>query len=290
MFGYIRPQVPELKVKDHELYRAIYCGLCRSMGRCTGCLSRFTLNYDFVFLAAVLLVANGESFEVKRGRCMAHPIKARAYVESNETLSRVSSLSALLCYYKVEDDIADSKGIKKLAARLVLPALRSAKKRAKNPHELETTVKEKLSYLSELEKKRTPSPDAPASVFGELLGEIARAGILAEDEAMRRIMYSIGYHTGRWIYAIDAVCDMADDQKSGSYNPYLLSLGDTLTDSDRKLIESSLRLELCELEKGIALLPLEEREMLKDIIENILYAGLPAILNKNIYMEDTTSK
>ena len=53
MFGYIKPLTPELRIREHECYRAYYCGLCRAMGKCTGQCSRMTLSYDFVFLAAV---------------------------------------------------------------------------------------------------------------------------------------------------------------------------------------------------------------------------------------------
>lgn len=53
MFGYIRPFIPELKVKDKELYQAYYCGLCRAL-RKYGMTSRMTLTYDATF-AAILL-------------------------------------------------------------------------------------------------------------------------------------------------------------------------------------------------------------------------------------------
>ncbi len=285
MFGYIRPYVPELKVKDHELYRAIYCGLCRAMGKCTGQLSRLTLNYDFVFLCAVLLVANGEPFEIKRGRCIAHPLRARAYMENNETLSRVAALSSLLVYHKMRDDAKDEKGVKKLAARLALPFLAHAKKRAKNPCELEEAVKAKLDALSELEMANTPSPDPVATRFGELLGEIARAGLTRENDALSRILYAVGYHTGRWIYAADALDDMERDRKRGSYNPYLLSFDGEPTKEDRELIGRALTLELESLERAIVLLDMDEREMLSDIIENTLYLGLPHITEKSVGVE-----
>ena len=54
MFGYIKPDIPELKMKENELYKAVYCGLCKTMGKCTGCASQLTLNYDFAFLAMLL--------------------------------------------------------------------------------------------------------------------------------------------------------------------------------------------------------------------------------------------
>ena len=82
MFGYVKPFVPELKVAQHELYRAVYCGLCRAMGRVTGQASRFTLSYDLVFLAAVRMILEGETPVLEHFSCMAHPLTkiGRAHV------------------------------------------------------------------------------------------------------------------------------------------------------------------------------------------------------------------
>ena len=77
MFGYVKPDIPELKVKDNELYKATYCGLCKTMGKCTGCISRLTLNYDFVFLALVRMVLENVKGNVRMRRCMLHPLKKR---------------------------------------------------------------------------------------------------------------------------------------------------------------------------------------------------------------------
>ena len=30
MFGYVKPAYPELLVKEYELYRAVYCGICEA--------------------------------------------------------------------------------------------------------------------------------------------------------------------------------------------------------------------------------------------------------------------
>ena len=35
MFGYIVPEKPEMKIKEYELFRAYYCGVCRSIGSTT---------------------------------------------------------------------------------------------------------------------------------------------------------------------------------------------------------------------------------------------------------------
>ena len=50
MFGYIRPKIPELKVREYDQYKGIYCSLCKRMGKEYGVASRFALSYDSTFL------------------------------------------------------------------------------------------------------------------------------------------------------------------------------------------------------------------------------------------------
>nr|MCR4710859.1 DUF5685 family protein [Clostridia bacterium] len=54
MFGYTVALRDELKVKEWELYRGYYCGVCKSIGRRYGQLPRITLSYDAAFLAMLL--------------------------------------------------------------------------------------------------------------------------------------------------------------------------------------------------------------------------------------------
>lgn len=66
---------PSWKVAEYEKYRAAYCGLCVCIGRATGQISRVTLSYDLVFLAAVRMVLEGITPEFKPMRCLVHPLK-----------------------------------------------------------------------------------------------------------------------------------------------------------------------------------------------------------------------
>lgn len=38
-------------------------------------------------------------------------------------------------------------------------------------------------------------------------------------DTRERVLRQMFYHTGRWLYLLDAVQDLKDDMKSGSYNP-----------------------------------------------------------------------
>lgn len=60
MFGYVKAYKPELKVRDYEQYKAVYCSLCKTLGREYGLFARLTLSYDFTFAALLRLALSGE--------------------------------------------------------------------------------------------------------------------------------------------------------------------------------------------------------------------------------------
>ncbi|MBR0190231.1 MAG: hypothetical protein IJQ23_07605, partial [Clostridia bacterium] len=70
MFGYLTTDFPNLYVKDVVLYKAAYCGLCKSIGRTCGTKGRFLLNYDLTFLSVFIHNVLGEDFEIKKQRCI----------------------------------------------------------------------------------------------------------------------------------------------------------------------------------------------------------------------------
>ena len=59
MFGYVKPRACELLVKEYELYKSAYCGLCIEGGREVSRLTRFLLNDDFVFLCLLRMAVTG---------------------------------------------------------------------------------------------------------------------------------------------------------------------------------------------------------------------------------------
>ena len=131
MFGYVRTVPSELRLREYECYRAYYCGLCRSMGKCTGACSRLTLSYDFVFLAACRAWLCGEKPETKRFRCALHPLRRRLTVTGSEQLDYCADASVLLSYHKCLDDLGDERGFRRLRAGLAKFALHGGYKKAK---------------------------------------------------------------------------------------------------------------------------------------------------------------
>ena len=60
MFGYVEPDKPELKIREFEVFRGYYCGVCKSIGKRFGQVPRISLNYDLAFLAVLLDSTQGK--------------------------------------------------------------------------------------------------------------------------------------------------------------------------------------------------------------------------------------
>ncbi len=272
MFGYIKPQVAELKVKENEFYKAVYCGLCKALGQKSKLLS-FTLSYDFVFLAIVkMAVLKEKQISLGKKRCMAHPFKKRSYLKSNPCLESTARAAALLLYYNLLDDINDSKGFKKLVARLSLPKASKIYKRNLQNKLLDEKISHELSLLSEAEKNECSSVYELAEPFGRLLGAVFTEG--CEDEKISKGLYAFGRHIGRWIYIVDALDDIEEDKKSGSFNALIAEKEGCDSQSFENNMRDALIFELIEAEKILSLFYIEDEGLL-NIIKNILCLGMP---------------
>ncbi len=282
MFGYVRARRADLLVRQDALYRGIYCGLCREMGRCTGQCSRLTLSYDMVFLYLIRASLQNLTPRVRQGRCALHPFRRRPMVESDAELRYAARVSALLVYGKVCDDLADERGVKRLLKRFARPFAAHAKKRA-DLDALYREIEARQTELAELEAEKLPSVDAPADCFGRLLSAVFAYGL--EGDA-KMVASAVGFRTGRWIYAVDAADDLNDDAKNGAYNPFIRLYGDSVDEKQRELIASAMRIDLNEISN--ALLLADESELIA-IARNIAECGMADATDKAVLHSETTT-
>ena len=283
MFGYIKPDIPELKMKENELYKAVYCGLCKTMGKCTGCASQLTLSYDFAFLALIRMVSDDIKGEIKMKSCGVHPFKKRPMLMQNEALEFCAKSSVILTKLKLKDNINDSLGLSKLKAKTAALLPLFFKKTDKNLKDLEEKVAECINNLTALEKENSDSIDETANTFGALLGILCSYG---HNDDKARILYEIGYHLGKWIYVIDAIDDMADDIKKKSYNVIVNSYGNELNNSHRDALYCAMMLELDCMSKSIELLDFTNHNDVEGIIKNIIYSGMVKTTRKILMLDE----
>ena len=268
MFGYVRPLREELKCRDFDLYRATYCGLCRTMRKRCGWLAPVVLNFDFTFLAILLAPKEGERL-TNCCRCHIPPFFRRCMCESSAGLELAADESVILAYWQLRDKVRDEGLWRGLPARLLSLLLRPCFRRAaaRQP-DFDRVVTTQLEQLHQMEETRCSSIDRAADAFAVLLQAAAPK---SSDECRERAMRQLLYHLGRWIYLADARDDLEDDRTSGSYNPVSLRYGDTSCDEPLGLtMEHSLNL----MRSACALLDLGRQE---ELVNNVLYLGLPLV-------------
>ncbi len=290
MFGYVKPFIPNLRVKEYELYKSIYCGLCRSMKKHTGNLSRVTLSYDMTFFALVRMALTDTAFTIRKRRCVVHPLKKRPVMDDNEALAYAAYVGALLAAHKVEDNALDEKGLRKFGACLLRPYAGFLRKRAaRAAYEIETAVLAMVRETRRLEAENCPSPDMPAEVFGEMLAVLLSLGLDGANEAVAR---EIGRHTGRFVYLIDAVCDYEEDRKKGAYNPFLYAFSDEaeMERFRRETLYGILMRESEAVLHAVNLLDFEGKPMFYACIENIITDGVESALSMAAGKEQNDDK
>ncbi len=276
MFGYVRPLAAELKVSEYEKYRAAYCGLCSSIGRLSGQVSRLTLSYDLVFLGMVRMILDGEVPDFEERRCLAHPMRKRAVMKPSNGMEFAAAASAILAYAKNEDDRIDESGLRRLRSVVCAPFFKKIASAGGRilPEKCSDEVILRLGALAELEGKRCDSIDLTSSAFGDVLGYVFS---LCYDGAKASLAREIGYNVGRVIYVIDAADDMVSDIKRGRYNALAEGWGTLALDGEkmsplvRESVSVSLPIELEALAE--CMIELDPNHVFTPIVKNIVFYG-----------------
>lgn len=281
MFGYVYIDKPELKIKDYEAYRGVYCSLCKALGKEYSVFARFVLNYDCTFLSLFLMSRSSSCHGFKQGRCPFNPAKKCSYtVSADEELSKGAALTVITSYYKLLDSIADGGIFKKIGCTLIRPFFASWHNKAKKSFpKYENAVKEMFNSQLECEKSEDPCLDMAAEPTAKMLEAVLKIEAKSENEAIA--LSQLGYHMGRWIYLMDAAADIEEDRESGNFNPFLLKYSNAES-VDIKEVDAIISQSYFLLTKAYELI---DKHRFHDILDNIIYSGLAVKQRTILYPE-----
>ena len=301
MIGYIRPNTPELKLREYQYYRGVYCGLCRAMGRCTGQCSRLALSYDLVFLSLVRLALVGGNptgeqrtrpVAFDRRRCLIHPLRPRLSLQSGDVTDYTACAAAVLNYHKLLDDKADETGSKQMRARLALPSFARFMRRAERRYPgLSACILPHMEQLHQMESSGLASADEPATAFGEVLAALFSYGL---DPTSARIAHHIGFHVGRWLYLIDAIDDYEEDVRRGRPNALHRLYGERgITEERRADLQAALALDLQKATDALDLIDIPTDPCgveLSPLLYHMLQVALPQKTHQVIFKDEHPCK
>lgn len=268
MFGYITANKPELKIKEYNVYRSYYCGLCKALGKNGGHTARLSLSYDMTFVYIVLSSLYEPEGTQTMEPCILHPVK-RAMVTKNEIADYVADMSVLMTYLKGRDDWKDRETIgKSIAGRLIMDLEEKSCKRIMEKYREKTGfIISRMKRLDRGEKSLCSSIDYMAGAFGDIMGEVFSMNTDIWEPTIRRM----GFYLGKFIYLSDAYEDIESDIRTKNYNPFLDAykrLGGKMFD---EYAEKLLLMMMADCTGEFERLPIVENA---ELIRNILYSGV----------------
>lgn len=283
MFGYVKTDMPNMYVKDTTLYKAMYCGLCKGIGKTCGQKARLVLNYDLTFLSTLAHNVMDSDVKIEKQRCIIHQIVKRPVAVPDAITYRVAILNVILAYHKLNDDVIDS-GKGKLKRSMIMSAYKKAKK--KEPV-LDKIVEKNYDALLKLEREKCDSVDIASDPFGNMMVELISeiVGSFCTEELKK-----LAYNLGKWIYLIDALDDFDKDKKKNNFNVFINAYPDV---NDKNQLIMSKREDLNFI-FGSVLSTISncsnsiDYKFNHDLIDNILNRGL--IKQTKQTMENCTCK
>lgn len=281
MFGYVKPETPYLYMKDDTLYKALYCGVCKSIGRTCTQSARLSLTYDIAFFSALVHNLANEDVKISPQRCVTHWFKKRPMVEKGDRLTDLSAaVNVELAYYKIKDDILDGNG-----GKGKLQFFKGSHKKVLKAHpEISQIIEKNYQDLFALEKQKCQSIDMISEPFAQMMCQLGEYVLKDKfSDGAKRLFYFLG----KWIYLIDALDDYEKDVKEGSYNPLYYAYGQKPT--VKELFESSGK-DLSFAFSDIFASLKSAMENCKfyfnhDLIDNIILKGIPSVTLKILKKE-----
>ena len=268
MFGYLQVDKAELKVREWEAYKSVYCGLCRQMGRDYSFLSRLALSYDCTYYAMLLMSVHRSCTGFDGGRCRFNPLKKCGFARcTDESYSKAAALSVISVYYKLLDDIRDSGFFKRLGTRFLKLFFGHWRRKAVQKYpKIDTVVSDMLQMQFEAESADNTSCDAAAHPTAQMLAEVF--ALDAADDMERRVFREFGYQLGRWVYFMDAADDYFKDKKHSAFNPFSAIEEKELPDFAQGILNQSL----ARAYDAYQLITIRD---FKGILDNMILLGFP---------------
>lgn len=261
MFGYVRVNKPELKIREFSRYQSFYCGLCQRLKKRHGAAGQLTLTYDMTFLI-LLLSSVYEPKEIQREkRCVFHFFQKKG-ICYNSVTDYAADMNILLTQKHFVDDWQDEKKPGAwIASQLYRRKVKQIRKQYSRQWE---QIEKQLQILEQKEAEHCGNLDEAARPFGDLMAELFDW----KQDGLSPVLREFGFYFGKYIYLLDAYHDREEDEKKDCYNPFRYDTHKVQPDEYAHMVlEHTAKMVIVAFEK----LPCQQDLA---ILRNILYEGM----------------
>jgi len=224
VFGLVKPELDALSPPQRRRHRRYYCGLCHGVGVHVGHTWRGVHSHDAVFLATLVDGLVDAPAAPSSCRCPMLPVVHRHTRDPSSVALRFAVGAQLLL---ADQWVADKAVEGSRAARFARDVLQAPVGRGRavlldlgvDPSPLDGF--EGQQHAVECTRPGlTAAAEPTAAALAWLLAQVPSLPG-GPDGAHTPALRTLGHALGRVIYAIDALEDLDDDARDGSFNPCL---------------------------------------------------------------------
>ena len=220
MFGFLRAQVEELKVRDHRLLESYYCGLCCRLGKRYGTLMRSLRNCDSTFYALLADAQSGAPLAFRKALCPQRPYLRIRPAENEASLQFGAALAVMMLATKLGNQTVEGEGLKFWTANFLIQKTLDKAKQDLDACDFsfEWILKE-WAEQKDIQERGNPGMELSARPTATVIAKVfEHTAVMGRAEENREICKRIGYAVGELIFLTDHFLSYKEDAGKGRFN------------------------------------------------------------------------
>ncbi len=270
MDGFLKPYIPELKIKDYKTYHAFRCGLCSRLFADYGPLARVIVSADSILFAILCDSLAGREGTRKCKRCRYNRFQRCDVLSQTQGIRLAAKVQVILHWHKLVDKTMRTRNVfKKGWYNLLKLLLAKGYKKALSEEGagIERQLMQARDHAQAIALTHCTNYEIASEPFANMFSGLFLH--CASDDASWKCLQQFGYQLGRICYFIRCVEWYDRDKELGAYNVFQQN---GLT--KEFAIEAAKRqcnLAAVELARATALLNMQ---LNRSLLDNIIYLGL----------------
>ena len=270
MDGRMRPYLPELTIRDYNIYQWYLRGVQYQLNTTYGLYSCSQLQHNGVLFALLSDSLAGREATCKKVR-LPWTLCWRPMMCQTQGIRLAAQVEVLLGWHNLQDrKYSELKPLKRLRRAVDRLLLRRAYMRAveENPALERLFVQEREQAVTQMElsaKNYTLAAEPMSNIYGALYSTLA-----TDDPTQRKSMRYIGSSIGRIFYLLDKAERFETDKRSGRYNVFVVNE----LKGQSAAMENARRQALAVANDLIRVYSMLDIKLNRSLLDNIMLLGL----------------